>query len=153
MYSSKAAVVLLALAGCGGGGHHGTGVDATADAAGHDGVVDELSWDGGGTDGAIHVAWVLESAGGAPIDCISADTTNIEIAFTNASQIQALWSANYCVDMQETFGGLAPGDYSIQLSLLSNSDRSIVAGAMGTATVMPDRVAEAGTLTLRLPGP
>ena len=137
----------------GGGGNPGTGAGGAAGAPAHDAAVDQRFWDGGGAEGAIHVAWMLETAGGSSTDCVSASTNNIDVAFTNASQVQVLLQTDYCVDMKETVGGFAPGNYAIQLSLHSTKDSSIVATATGTATVTADAVADAGTLTLKLAGP
>jgi hypothetical protein len=135
MTSLSAAALSLALVAGACGSGSGSGDAAT---------------EAGEQTGSVHVAWVIESASGSPTDCISANTNNIEIAITNASQTPVLTSFNYCVDMHETFGGLAPGDYSIQLSLQGNG--RVVAAATATVTVTAGGVADAGTLTLKLAG-
>jgi hypothetical protein len=135
--------------GHGGGGGAGSG--GTAGAPGNDAAFEQRSSDGV-MDGAIHVAWVLENAASTPTDCISAQTSDIEVDITNASHIRVLSSTYYCVDMAETLEGFAPGDYSIQLSLFDNTN-SVAAIATGTVTVMADGVANAGTLTLMLARP
>ncbi len=152
-----------ARGGAGEGGAPGSaGQAGAAGTAGSrlDGGVDRVATDAdagcgqlAATCGAIHVAWVLKTSVGSPTDCISAATPNIEISITNASQIRVVWSVNYCVDMKETFRGLAPGDYSIQLSLPGNRDGGVAATATATATVTAGSVADGGTLTLLLVGP
>jgi len=142
----------------GGGGRGGADVDGTAGGPAQDAAVDprpvdaEDGGEDGGEGGAIHVAWVLESAGGSRTDCISAHTSNIGVVVTNAAQTPVLSNTYYCVDMAETVGAFAPGDYLIQLSLFDITS-SLAATASATATVTAGGVVDAGTLTLVLRGP
>src|SRR5215471_4042794 len=124
---------------------------ATLIAAGCGGSTASVPEGDGGQNGAIHVAWVLENASGSPTDCITANTPNIGIDVTTASQTPVLSTAYYCVDMKETLEGFAPGHYSIKLSL--HGPQNVAAVATGAATVTAGGTAQAGTLTLILAGP
>jgi hypothetical protein len=150
--------IIVAMGACGSGsgrgsasgGAGGSSIGAGGTGAGGNANNADGAPEAGGPTGSVHVAWVIESSGGSPTDCVSANTNNIEIAITKPSQVQAFTSFNYCVDMHETFGGIATGDYSIQLSLFSGGN--VVATATANATVTAGGVADAGTLILKLAG-
>lgn len=132
------------LAGCG----SQAGVSPVGDAASEAGN----SPDGAPT-GSIHVAWTLQRSDGSATDCIAAQTSNIELDVSTTGLVRVFRSTNYCVDMAETVPGLPPGSYVVGLGLYDATNSIVATAGSGAVSVTAGAVADAGSLTLVLPGP
>ena len=149
------ALLVLFIAGCGSAAASSPGADAGNEAGGTDdaGPSDGGgSSDGGATTGTLHIAWTLQLGNGSATDCITANTRNIEVDVKTAAAVPVVSNTYYCVDMGETFTGLAPGTYLVELRLLDDTN-SVTATAGAAVSVAAGAVVSATPLTLVLPGP
>jgi hypothetical protein len=140
---SALAVLLLSLTAC------GSAVPAPAVS---DGGGDEprVASDAAST-GALHVAWTLQYSNGTGTDCITAGANNVEMDVNTVAQTLAASITYYCVDMNETMNDLAPGDYLVELRLLSGG--TLKASASRAATVTAGAIADAGVFAFVVPSP